>query len=325
VVTTAAVDFTNLNLEKVLAIGRQYRNWGRWGDDDQVGTLNFITAAKIREAAALVKQGKVIDMALPYDKDGVQPPGGGKRFNPMHFMIATGAEAAAGAQDFIAGLRYADDVIMMPLQCGTQWDGLAHVFVEGKMYNGRDMALVTLDGAAVNGIQEIRDRVCTRGVLLDIARYKGERWLEPGYGITAEDLDGCAARAGVTVGTGDAVLVRTGHMTMCRERGSWEGYAGGDAAGLAFETCSWLHEKEVAVIATDTWGAEVRPNATADCMQPLHLVMIPNMGLLVGEIFDLDRLADDCANDGVYEFMFTGCPLPFTRAVGSPANPYAIK
>ena len=322
---TTSSDFENLTLEKVLEFGRRYRNWGRWGDDDQVGTLNFITPDKITQAAGLVKQGKVIDMAFPFDNEGVQPPNAGKRFNPMHTMLATGAEAAGGAQDDIPGLRYADDMVMMPLQCGTQWDGLAHIFAEGKMYNGHDMALVTVNGAPVNGIQEISDRVCTRGVLLDIPRYRGVDWLEPGDGITVEDLRGCAAKEGVDVGSGDCVLVRTGHLTRCRSLGSWDGYAGGDAPGLAFETCSWLYDNELAVIATDTWGVEVRPNQTPDCMQPLHLVMIPNMGLLVGEIFDLDRLADDCAADGVYEFMFTGSPLPFTRAVGSPANPYAIK
>lgn len=315
---------TDLNLEKVLEIGRQHRNWGRWGKDDQIGTLNFITPDKITAAAALVKQGKVIDMALPFDSEGVQP-GGGRRFNPIHVMIATGTDAASGAQDAIPGLRYADDLITMPLQCGTQWDGLAHVFAEGKMYNGHDMALVHAGGADINGIQEIRDKTCTRGVLLDIPRSKKLDWLEPGYGITIDDLNTCAEQQGVEIGTGDAVLVRTGHMTKCRDAGSWDGYAGGDAPGLAFETHTWLYEKEIAILATDTWGVEVRPNETPDCMQPLHLVMIPNMGLLVGEIFDLDRLAQDCADDGVYEFMFVGSPLPFTKAVGSPANPYAVK
>lgn len=313
-----------MELKDVLEMGRRCRNWGRWGPDDQVGTLNFITPEKIVEAARLVRQGKVIDIALPYDMNGVQS-GRGRRFNPIHLMLATGTDAAAGAQENIAGLRFADDVIIMPLQCGTQWDGLSHVFVEGKMYNGYEMAQVTSGGAQKNGIEKIANRVCSRGVLLDIAHYKGVDWLEPGYGITIADLEGCIVREGVSVGRGDILLIRTGHMTMCRQRGSWDGYAGGNAPGLTLETGPWLYQKEVAAIATDTWGVEVRPNETPDCSQPLHLVMIPNMGLLVGEIFDLDKLAEDCASDGVYDFLFVAPPLPFTGAVGSPLNGYAIK
>lgn len=313
-----------MELKDVLEMGRRCRNWGRWGPDDQVGTLNFITPEKIVEAAKLVRQGKVIDVALPYDMNGVQS-GRGRRFNPIHLMLATGTDAAAGAQETIAGLRFADDLIIMPLQCGTQWDSLSHVFAEGKMYNGYEMALVTSGGAQKNGIERIANRVCSRGVLLDIARYKEVDWLEPGYGITVTDLEGCIVKEGVSVGRGDILLVRTGHMTMCRQRGSWDGYAGGNAPGLALETGPWLYQKEVAAIATDTWGVEVRPNETPDCSQPLHLVMIPNMGLLVGEIFDLDKLAEDCASDGVYDFLFVAPPLPFTGAVGSPLNGYAIK
>ena len=310
-------------LKDVLEMGRQCRNWGRWGPDDEVGTLNFITAEKIREAAALVRQGKVIDTALPYDMDG--PQTGGRRFNPIHTMIATGTDAAAGAQEWIPGLRYADDLISMPLQCGTQWDGLSHVFAEGKMFNGHDMTLVHSGGADKNGIDKMSDRVCSRGVLLDIPRHRGVDWLEPGYGVGIAELEDCARQEGVSIGQGDIVLIRTGHMAMCRAAGSWAGYAGGDSPGLTLETGPWLFEREVAAIATDTWGMEVRPNETPDCMQPLHLVLIPNMGLLVGEIFDLDRLAEDCAADGVYEFMYVAPPLPFTGAVGSPLNGYAIK
>jgi len=310
-------------LRTVLEEGRRLRNWGRWGADDEIGTLNFITPQKITDAAALVKQGKIIACALPYDADG--PQRGGRRFNPIHLMLASGADAAAGAQDQIPGLRYADDVITMPLQCGTQWDGLAHIFVEGKTYNGRDMALVHSGGATVNGIEKLAGKVATRGVLLDLPRFKGVDWLEPGTPVSSADLLGCAHHAGVTLGSGDALLVRTGQIAQCRAQGGWGSYAGGDAPGLCLETAQFLHDTEIACIATDTWGMEVRPNETPDCFQPLHLILIASMGLLVGEIFDFEALAADCAQDGVYEFLFVAPPLPFTGAVGSPLNAYAMK
>jgi kynurenine formamidase len=114
-------------------------------------------------------------------------------------------------------------------------------------------------------------------------------------------------------------------MAMCRRRKSWGDYAGGDAPGLSFHTADWIHAHELAALATDTWGMEVRPNELPDSYQPLHQILIPHMGLLVGEIFDLDALAEDCARDRVYEFQFVAPPLPITGAVGTPVNPLAIK
>ena len=129
----------------------------------------------------------------------------------------------------------------------------------------------------------------------------------------------------VHVRRGDYLMVHTGHIARCLSSKSWDGYSGGDAPGLAFETVDWLYKRQVAGIATDTWGAEVRPNELPGSFQPLHLVLVVNMGLLVGEIFNLEALAADCAADGVYEFMFVAPPLPITGAVGSPINPQAIK
>jgi kynurenine formamidase len=114
-------------------------------------------------------------------------------------------------------------------------------------------------------------------------------------------------------------------ISMCRERGSWGDYAGGPAPGLSFHTAEWVHARELAAVATDTWAMEVQPNEIPDTYQPLHQVFIPNMGLTIGEIFNLDELADDCAADGVYEFFFVAPPLPITGAVGSPINPLAMK
>jgi kynurenine formamidase len=311
-------------VEQLLETAVRFRNWGRWGDDDQIGTLNFIDADCVKRAAALVKQGKVISCGLPYDADGPQSGANG-RINPVHQMIATGTDAKAGAQDWIPGLRYADDVIFMPLQCGTQWDGLSHVFYDGAMYNGYPMERVSSTGAEVNAIDKMKDKVVSRGVLLDIPRAVGRHWLEPGEGVSDALLEQACERQGVTVGRGDIVLVRTGQMAQVRARSSWGDYAGGDAPGIDLSGSIWLLEREIAALATDTWGMEVRPNEVDEIMQPLHVVMIVNAGLLVGEIFDLEPLADDCAADGVYEFMFSGPPLAFTKAVGSPLNPLAIK
>jgi kynurenine formamidase len=314
-----------MEIKDVLEMGRRLRNWGRWGPEDELGTLNFITPEKIVEACRLVKRGKAFALAIPFDSRGPQTGGGG-RINPLHVMLATGADAAVGAQDRIpGGFRYADDLVIMPLQCATQWDALAHVFYDDQMYNGYDVRLVTAFGARRNSIDKMKDRIVSRGVLLDIPRHKGLDWLEPGYPITPEDLDGAAGRQGVAVGTGDILLVRTGHMALCRSRGNWEGFAGGDAPGLALSTAPWLHEKQVAGVATDTWGVEVRPNEPPNTFQPLHMVLIRDMGLLLGEIFYLDELAEDCAADGAYEFLLVAPPIPFTGAVGSPVNPIALK
>jgi len=304
--------------------GERCRNWGRWGTDDERGTLNYITPEAIVEAARLVKRGAVFSLAIPFNARGPQinQP---RRFNPIHRMMITGPDCTTGAITFPGGVGFSDDMVIMPLQCATQWDALSHCFEDGRMYNGYDANEVSSRGAKRNGIDKIANGVVARGVLLDIPRLKGVKWLEPGYAITAGDLDAALAAHHVTVRSGDALLVRTGHMTLCKDRGGWGTYAGGDAPGLSFHTADWIHRRQIAAVATDTWGMEVRPNEIADSFQPLHQVCIPNMGLTIGEIFFLDDLADDCARDGVYEFFFVAPPLPITGAVGSPINPLAIK
>lgn len=311
------------NIDAVRKWARECSNWGKWGADDELGTLNYITPAKIREAAEAVRQGKVFSLAIPFDSSGPQN-GENQRFNPIHVMNRSGADAFAGAQAH-RRLHSSDDIVIMPLQSGTQWDSLAHIFFEGKMYNGYDQRLVSGFGAQKNSITNARDKVVSRGVLLDMPLYKGRKWLEPGEAILPEDLDGCAAREGVAIGAGDIVLIRTGQMAQVRERGNWGDYAGGSAPGLSVTAAPWIFGKQVAAVATDTWGIEVLPNETPDVFMPLHLILIAKTGLLVGEIFDLEALAADCRADGRYEFMFVAPPLPITGAVGSPINPQAIK
>jgi kynurenine formamidase len=300
------------------------RNWGRWGEEDEAGTVNFITATAIVKAARLVRRGVVFSLALPFDRHlPLSTVPGSRRFPPIHLMLTSGADAAAGGQDHLKVVRYADDVVMMPLQCGTQWDGLAHNFDRGKMYNGWPAEMVDGAGASRNGIENLADRVVGRGVLLDVASHHEVDALEPGTAVCQSDLHSCAAAQNVSLESGDFVLVRTGHLGA--RRGSWDDFSGGPAPGLALDTLEWIFETQLAGIATDTWGAEVIPNETPDVFQPFHIVAIPNMGLLIGEMFDLDALADDCSADGRYEFLFVAPPLPFPGAVGSPVNPIAIK
>ncbi len=313
-----------MNIETVRALARTHRNWGRWGATDELGTVNFITPAKVAAAATLVRQGKVISLAIPLDANGPQTGFGG-RVNPLHSMLQDGGDIVNGAQDSIPGLRYCDDAITMPLQCATQWDALAHIYFDGKMYNDRGPEQVTSNGARSNAITALKDKVVSRGILLDIPRLKHKPWLEPGEAIYPADLDGAAAMAKIHVESGDIALIRTGQMRQVRERGSWGDYAGGPAPGLSLTCADWLAAHEIAGYATDTWGTEVIPNETPDVFQPLHCVAIVHMGMLVGEIFTLEALADDCAADGIYEFLFVAPPLPITGAVGSPINPQAIK
>jgi kynurenine formamidase len=313
-----------MNIDTVRELARQYRNWGKWGADDELGTLNYITPDKIVAAAALVRRGKVFSLAIPFDQKGPQSGFAG-RTNPLHFMLQDGGDIANGAQDFIPGLRYCDDAITMPLQCATQWDALAHIYFDGKMYNDRGPELVNSNGARANSIDKLKAKVVSRGVLLDMPRLKQKPWLESGEAIHPADLDAAAKREKVAIGRGDIVLIRTGQIAQVRADGGWGQYAGGSAPGLSLTVAEWLAKNEIAGYATDTWGTEVIPNETPDVFQPLHCVAIVNMGMLVGEIFDLEELAADCAGDGVYEFMFVAPPLPVTGAVGSPINPQAIK
>lgn len=315
------------NLDTVLELAMRHRAWNRWGPDDELGAANYVTPDKIVSAARLVRQGKVFALALPLDANGPQTGSFG-RVNPIHLMLQDGGDVVSGAQDHLPALRFTDDAVFMPLQCGTQWDALAHIFHDGKMYNGYGPEQVSSQGAKRNAITNLKDRAVGRGVLLDVARAKGKPWLDMSEPIEASDLEDCCSRQGVEVHEGDFVLVRTGRLAYVRDQGSWgtDGeYTGGSAPGLALSTADLICGWRVAAVATDTWGAELRPNETPDVFQPLHIVLLVNGGIWIGEMFDLEELAADCADDGVYEFMFVAPPLTITGAVGSPVTPQAIK
>ena len=310
----------------VLKKAEALKNWGKWGPDDELGVLNYITPEDIVNAAKLVRKGKVFRLGLNLDENGPQRGLFGGRWNPIHQMLATGTDAVAGKHDVTPGLRYADDAINLPTQAATQWDALSHVFLVDKMWNGYPATLVDSRGAHKNGIEKFAGKMVGRGVLLDVARHKGVACLDDGYPITIADLDATARAEGVEVRRADFVIVRTGQLEDRLKKGEWGGYAGGPAPGLAFETVDWIHGRQIAGICSDTWGIEVRLNDTEpDVFQPWHWVVIPAMGLCMGEIFYLKELAEDCDADGIYEFFFCGPPLIITGGTGSPINPQAIK
>jgi kynurenine formamidase len=310
----------------IATMAAECRNWGRWGPDDVLGTLNHLDADARQRAAALVRRGASFSLSMRFEADGPQK-GWRRRTNPVHTMLDTGVDAVAGHQGFPHGIGGADDVIAMPLQCATQWDGLGHIFDRGKAWNGRPAEQVVSSlGDLVTGIEHMAADVAGRGVLLDVGREFGTDGVLPdGFAIGVDHLEQVASAQGVTVGRGDIVLVRTGQLGACRSLPGWGEFAGGAAPGLSFWSAPWLHRTEIAAIATDTWGFEVRPNEFPVAFQPLHQIAIPNIGLLIGEMWDLDALAADCAADGVYEFFLVAAPLPITGAVGSPVNPLALK
>ncbi len=213
----------------------KYKNWGKWGPNDEIGTLNYTTPEDIIAAAQLVRKGKVISLALNFDHTG---PQGAKsnypamgRTNPIHTMIRTGTDAYSGVLDK-RGIRAADDMVTMPLQCGTQWDGLGHVFYEQYMWNGYDCREVTSAGAQKCGIEKTKSKMVGRGVLLDVARVLGKdvarRWLRHHLRRPRRT----AKAHGVTLKRGDYIIVRTGQMERCLAAGSWDGYPGRRRPGL---------------------------------------------------------------------------------------------
>ena len=298
-------------------IGSRLSNWGRWGDDDERGTVNLITPDHLVAAAGLVRHGRIFDLGIPFDGNGPQP--GGSRINPVRLMSETGHD-----QDFPGAFHYADDYVFMPLQSASQWDGLAHVFYDDRMYNGFPASDVGPHGAKHCSIDKLAKGIAGRGVLLDIARLKGVEWLEEGYAITPDDLDEACERQGIEVGSGDILLFRTGWRTKFVTEGDAPAFMAGEP-GLGLACCEWLHSRDVAVVASDNWAIEVLPGEVDTELLPVHMVLIRDMGMTLGEILDLDELATDCEGDGVWEFFLTAPPIKFTAAVGSPINPLAIK
>jgi kynurenine formamidase len=298
-------------------------NWGRFGELDQIGTANHLTPERVAAAASLVKTGKRFSLALPIGP----PTPGGYRSEPLHFYGMAAGDGVLGSGRGGARFPVSDDYIVMALQASTQLDGFGHVGGDSTLYNGYWAGLVTATGGARRlGVHHLARGIVGRGVLLDVARHLGAEHLDPGFPIGPDELDGAAAAQGVSVGAGDIVLVHTGHVgwKLGLAPGSPEATTRSEP-GISTRAIPWLHDHDVAMIATDTAACSVVPPETGDEFLTWHVAALRDLGLLVGELFDLDELAADCAADRAYEGLFVAAPMPIVGASGSPLNPLFMK
>jgi len=304
--------------EEFLALAKEINNWGRWGTDDEIGTLNLIDEEVVRRASACITEGKRFSLAIGLSERGPQIGNIPGRVNPLRTMTAVN-EAPFGDPSLYC---WSEDVVFMSLQAATHWDALAHVSYDGRIYNGHGASSTDATGARRCGIDKVRTLV-SRGVLLDVARARGVDLLEGGDVVTADDLSAAEDLASVRVEPGDVVLIRTGWIQHFLD-GDRRTYAL-RAPGAGMETVRWFRDRDIAAAATDTLAFEVFPWEREDCMLPVHLLDLVEIGMTQGQNFDLEALASDCAGDGRYAFFLEASPEPFVRGLGSPVNPIAIK
>ncbi|AJT66394.1 hypothetical protein T261_4755 [Streptomyces lydicus] len=298
-------------------IAKRVNNWGRWGADDEIGTLNLITDEVVRAAAAGIRTGRRIPLALPLRQDGVQTgmiPG---RINPLHTMTAINQEIFGPGT-----VATSDDAVTMGLQAATHWDGLTHVSHSGRLYNNRPADSVTAHGgAAFLGIEKATP-VVSRGVLLDVARAHGTGRLPGGHAVTPEDLDAAEELAGTSVRPGDIVLIRTGQI---------QHYLAGDrqayafpSPGLSLRTPEWFHARDVAAVANDTLTFEIFPPEVENLWLPVHALDLVEMGMLQGQNWNLEELGEACAAEGRHTFLLSAMAEPFVGGSGTPVAPVAV-
>ena len=309
------------------AMATRVRNWGRWGNDDVRGTLNLIDAAARLRAAASVRSGEVCSLSLPLSAaEGIQMGFIKGRQNPQMTMTRINV-----AEDMAPdGPRFNEDLVTFSMQCATHLDGLAHVSVDGHLYNGFPADEIDELGSARLGIHHIGP-VVTRGVLLDVALALGVERLPGEHQISVEDLDKAVELSGVRLEPGDAVLIRTGHMQHLAPGRPLDDSARNLLAyswpspGLTIATAGWFHDHDVALVATDTMVFEAYPCENEEDFLPVHVLHLIEMGMTQGQNWMLEDLARAAARDGRYAFLLDASPLRFTGAVGSAVTPIALR
>jgi kynurenine formamidase len=309
-----------VNVEEFEAIFESVKNWGRWGADDELGTLNYVTEDSVRNAAGLVSSGRRVSMAIPINKVvGPDNPQPALLFLTQGHDIPVDTSQVRFGLDFLGMAAHGD--------CHTHVDALCHISYGGLTYNGRDASSVLgSTGATSQDIAAYHAGVVGRGVLLDIPRLRGVEWLEPGEAVTRAELEACEEAQGVSLGEGDILVFRTGHHRRRLELGAWDNRpppVGEGKAGLHVDAIPWMHERRIAAFLPDGDGEAV-PSVVEGVTYPIHPLQVVAMGMLVSDSLQFEDLAAACEQEQRFEFMVIGLPLRLPGATGSPWNPIAI-
>lgn len=300
---------TPLKTEKdVQAWMEKHHNWGRWGPEDQLGTVNLITPAKRKEAARLVQDGVSVSLAHPLETQKSADVS-----DPLaHVMLVTGESDAGYSMDSLS--------IAYHGFAHTHLDALCHVFNQGKTYNGYDQKRVGAKGCGTLAVSALKDGIQTRGVLIDMPAFLGVPYLEPGTAIEAKDLEAWEKKTKVRVSSGDAIILRTGRWARRAAVGSWD--VSKQSAGLHASTADWFKKRGVSLIATDV-GLDVLPSGVEGAFLPAHLMIINALGISVIDNADPEALSRAAAARRRHDFFLTIAPLNVEGGTGSPVNPIA--
>lgn len=312
-------------LEQLL--GRAPRNWHKWGGDDEIGALNYLTPQSVLAALQVPRQGKVFTLQVPMARPGGDPVWPG-RSSAQHFMVNDKSHYLAGNGPLLpGGAQYADDFMTCFLQGSTQYDALGHVWLGDHIWNGYP-AMDTVGGLRRASVLPIANRgVVGRALLLDLARYRQKDSLSVGETFTHQDLRDCAAHQGTSIEPRDILLIRTGWLGRYYRIGSAEFYADFREPGLQYspELVRWFAEMEIPNLVTDTMGNEVTVDPDTGFMLSLHVALMHYLGVVFTEIAWLDDLAADCESDGQYTCLYVAAPLKVVEATGAPVNPLVLK
>ncbi|MCW2586986.1 MAG: putative secreted metal-dependent cyclase [Frankiales bacterium] len=302
-------------------------NWGKWGPDDEVGALNYLGPEQVLAAAQLIQTGKVFTLQrLIGDPKGDPVWPGRTPAERTQILDESDWDEGGKGPAFPGGLHYADDKINAFLQGSTQYDGLGHVWFDGQIWNGYD-ARTTIGGLEKASVEPIAQRgVVGRAVLLDMARFRNKRTLEPAETFTHEDLLACAKAQGVELRKRDILIIRTNYLQLFFDLGE-KFYEGFCEPGLVYspELVQWFADMEIPNLVTDTIANEVTFDPNNGVALVLHNALMRNLGVTLTEIADLEKLAEDCAEDGQYAFFYAAAPLKVAKGSGSPVNPIVVK
>ena len=301
-------------------------NWGKWGPDDEVGSLNYLGPAEVLAAATLIKAGSVFTLQRLIGDPKGDPVWPGRSPAERTQIMDESTWDADDAPAYPGGLHYADDKINAFLQGSTQYDALGHVWFDGQLWNGYD-ARTTVGGMDKASIEPIAQRgVVGRGVLLDMARFRGKPYLDTAETYTHEDLLACAEKQGVELRKRDIILIRTNYLQLFFELGD-KFYEGFCEPGLVYspELVQWFADMEIPNLVTDTIANEITTDPNNGVALVLHNALMRNLGIAFTEIVDLEKLAADCAEDGRYDFFYAAAPIKVAKGSGAPVNPLAVK